>query len=213
MKDSLEKVYQYHHTNSRKRGQSVLKGLRGDFLRERIGEGKHVLDIGCRDGALTSTYYKGNDVLGVDIDQEALTIVKNDLGINTKQMDLNAEWSLPEGQFDFVVAGEVVEHLYFPELVIQKVAKTLNKDGVFLGSIPNAFSLMNRLRYLFGVKEHTPLADPTHINHFSRQEFEELLNKSFSEVVIYPVGKYAFLERFFPGLFSFVLLFEARKKN
>lgn len=191
----------------------MLKGIRGSFLVERIGKGKNVLDIGCRDGALTSTYCQGNNVLGLDIDQEALDYAATQFDIETKQVDLNGDWGVVENFYDAVVAGEVVEHLYSPDDVVRKIANVLKDEGVFLGSVPNAFSLKNRLRYVLGTKEHTPLADPTHINHFSRKELEDLLGKYFKIVNIFPIGKYAFLERFFPGLFSFVLIFEAREKK
>ncbi|TRZ52995.1 hypothetical protein D4R99_01720, partial [bacterium] len=95
--------------------------------------------------------------------------------------------------------------------VLKKVHTALRKEGVLLGSVPNAFSLKNRIKYLFGIKQGTPLSDPTHINQFSRKEFLSLLENNFSEVEIVPLGRFAFLDRFFPGLFSFDLLFRAKK--
>ena len=205
----IEHTYQTHHTTGHRRGTTLFGGIRGEFLRSRIGTGKRILDIGCRDGELTREFYKGNEVLGVDIDREALLKLERELGIKTKHMDLHGEWDIPEGTFDVVVAGEVLEHLYYPERVCAKVCRVLVKDGVFLVSVPNAFSLANRVRLFFGKKSGTPLADPTHINHFSRKELAHLLKNNFKEVRITPLGKYAWLDRFFPGFFSFILLFEA----
>lgn len=208
-----EKVYNYHHTLHRSRGQSVFKDIRGEFLREKIGKNKKVLDMGCRAGALTSTYCDGNNVLGLDIDNMALEIAKKNLGINVKHINLNSDWSIQNDCFDVVVAGEILEHLYYPEKIIQKVTNVLKSDGAMIGSVPNAFSLINRVRLFFGRKRNTPLCDPTHINHFSRKELKELLEKHFSVVNIYPLGRYAFLDKFFPGMFSFMLLFEAKRKK
>lgn len=209
--DSLEKIYTDHHRN--RRGESfVIQGdVRGAFLRENIGTGKKVLDIGCRDGALTRYYASGNDVLGLDIDGDALARAEATLGIKTKHTDLHGEWEVQENFFDVVVAAEVLEHLYYPEIVLGKIHAALRPEGILIGSIPNAFSLANRLRFLFGTKKGTPLADPTHINQFSRKEFEGLLKARFHEVKIMPLGRFSFLDRFFPGLFSFMFLFSARK--
>ncbi len=209
--DALDKIYQSHHESGGRYDRALFRDTRGEFLRSRIGVGKRVLDIGCRDGALTSTYYKSNDVTGVDIDSNALDTAERNLGIKTMQFNLTDEWPLAADSFDFVVAGEVLEHLYFPEKVVGQIARVLTPDGTLLGSVPNAFSLVNRIRFLLGKKRFTPLSDPTHINHFHRSELRETLARHFWEVRIYPLGRFAFLDRLWPGMFSFILLFEAKK--
>lgn len=208
---NLEKIYNYHNKFERGYGLAVYPEIRGKFFSEKIGSGKKVLDMGCRDGILTKFYSSKNEILGVDIDKEALKIAEESLGIETKQIDLNNEWNLPKNYFDAVVAAELIEHLYYPEIVIRKAANVLQKDGMFLGSVPNAFNLKNRFRLFLGSKKNTPLADPTHINHFSRKELLFLLKKYFSEVKICPLGKYSYLDKLFPGLCSYAFLFEARK--
>lgn len=210
MNDSLERIYRSHHASSRGEDFALLGEERGAFLREHIGTGKRVADIGCRDGALTSTYAEGNEVVGVDIDAEALARAKARLGIATLQMDLNGPWSLPEKSFDAVVACEVVEHLYYPESVIRKAAQLLVPGGVFVGSVPNAFSLVNRLRYLRKQKRFTPLSDPTHINHFTVSEFDDLLAEHFDDVKVMGLGRFGRLAKAFPQLMAFDLLFVAK---
>lgn len=209
---SLEGIYTTHHRD--RRGESfILQGdIRGAFLKETIGTGKKVLDIGCRDGALTGYYAQGNEVLGLDIDSDALARAHAKIGIETKHTDLHSEWGVPANSFDVVVAAEVLEHLYYPDVVLEKIRTALRSGGILVGSVPNAFSLANRLRFLRGTKKGTPLADPTHINQFSRSEFELLLKKYFRDVEIIPLGRFSFLDRFFPGFFSFMMLFRAKKK-
>lgn len=208
--DPLDKLYQDHHASGNRYDLSLFKSERGIFFRERIGKGKKVLDIGCRDGTLTSTYCQGNDVTGVDIDSKALEHAHATLGIQTMQFNLTETWPIAPHSFDVVVAGEVLEHLYFPADVIARIAHALKTDGMLVGSVPNAFSFKNRVRLFFGRKRYTPLNDPTHINHFSRQEMRDILSRSFKDVRMYPLGRYAKLDAFFPGMFSFMLLFEAR---
>jgi 2-polyprenyl-3-methyl-5-hydroxy-6-metoxy-1,4-benzoquinol methylase len=209
----LEQTYIYHHTKGGRRGRTMFGEQRGVFLREAIGTGKTILDIGCRDGELTREFYKGNKVLGIDIDLEALAKIKQELGIDTDKIDLHGNWNLPTESFDVVVAGEVLEHLYYPQIVLGKVADVLKSDGILVGSVPNAFSLINRTRLFFGIKKGTPLNDPTHINHFKRSELERLLKEQFANVEILPLGKYAWLDKFFPGFFSFMFLFKASHKK
>lgn len=208
---TLENIYSTHHRN--RRGESfVLQGdERGAFLKESIGKGKNVLDIGCRDGALTRYFAQGNEVLGLDIDSESLSRAEAELGIKTKHTDLHGEWDVSVGSFDVVVAAEVIEHLYYPDVVLEKIHTVLRDGGLLIGSIPNAFSLINRFRFFCGTKKGTPLSDPTHINQFSHGEFKSLLEKYFHRVELVPLGRFSFLDKFFPGLFSFMILFKVRK--
>jgi 2-polyprenyl-3-methyl-5-hydroxy-6-metoxy-1,4-benzoquinol methylase len=212
-RSGLEETYISHHTQGGRRDTTMFGKQRGEFLRSRIGTGKKILDIGCRDGELTKEYAAGNEVLGLDIDTEALNKAKQKLSMLVQKADLHADWGVERGVYDVVVAGEVLEHLYYSEVVIGKVKNALKQDGLFIGSVPNAFSLINRVRLFFGIKKGTPLSDPTHINHFKHSELHALLKKHFTEVSIVPLGKYAWLDKYVPGMFSFMLMFEARNKK
>lgn len=212
-KSGLEQTYTTHHTKGGRRDTTMFGKQRGEFLRSNIGTGKKILDIGCRDGELTKEFVEGNDILGLDIDTKALEKAKDKLGVEVKHADLHSDWEVENGVYDVVVAGEVLEHLYYPKTVLEKVCAALNKEGVLLGSVPNAFSLINRIRLFFGVKKGTPLSDPTHINQFKRSEMMEILKEYFEEVSIEPLGKYAWLDRIFPGMFSFMIMFKAKNKK
>ena len=211
MNESLEQMYRTHHANKRGEDFALLGADRGSFLKRHIGKGKRVLDIGCRDGALTSHYAEDNEVLGVDIDSEALVRAKEKLGIEVVQKDLHAPWDLAPKSYDAVVACEVLEHLYYPEQVLEKITGVLKGDGMLIGSVPNAFSLAHRARYLRAQKRHTPLADPTHINHFTVRELEALLSAHFEESKVVGLGRLGWLARTFPQQFAFDLLFVARR--
>jgi len=211
--DSLERIYRAHHSAKRGEDFALLGDERGAFLASRIGTGKKVLDIGCRDGALTKSYAEGNDVLGIDIDSVALARANERLDIRTEQVDLNGAWGLEEDSYDAVVACEIVEHLYYPADVFSKIAAVLKPGGMLLGSVPNAFSFANRSRYLRGSKAGTPLSDPTHINHFTVRELESLLCERFVSVRIVGMGRLGKLASRFPQAFAFDLCFEARKPS
>lgn len=208
---SLSKVYKYHHELTKKSEFSILEKERGALFSQWIGKGKRVLDIGCRDGTLTKYFSRGNDVLGVDIDPKMLEKCKK-LGIRTKLMDLNDDWYIKE-KFDVVVAAEVVEHLYYPDVVFKKIANVLKPGGLFIGSVPNAYNIKNRFRYLFGIQKNTPLEDRTHINHFSYKILGEALQKAFSDAYVTGLasGIFAGVAKAFPNLGSFVLVWRCVK--
>lgn len=209
----LEDIYRSHHAARRGQDFVLLGDARGGFLSNAVGTGKKVLDIGCRDGALTSYFVKGNTVTGIDIDSVALARAKETLGIETRQIDLNGEWGIPSGSYDAIVAAEVVEHLYYPKEVFHKVAETLSAGGVFAGTVPNAFSLAHRMRYLRKQKHNTPLMDPTHINHFTVDELKILLSEHFTDIRILGLGRLGKLASLFPQAFAYDLAFSARKAD
>jgi 2-polyprenyl-3-methyl-5-hydroxy-6-metoxy-1,4-benzoquinol methylase len=118
---------------------------------------------------------------------------------------------LKDRRFDAVVAGEFLEHVYYPDRIMNKVSNILIPGGIFVGSVPNAFSLKNRVKYLFANKKYTPLSDPTHINQFSAYELRDMLKKYFSKVEIIGMGRLGICARMFPQWFAFDLCFKAIK--
>lgn len=207
----LETVYKSHH-KGRGEGFAILLNERGEFLRKHVGRGKKVLDIGCRDGQLTSQYVEGNNVSGADIDSEALARAKQSIGIETFHVDLNGEWVFEKNTYDVVVACEFLEHIYFPEKVMIKVKELLKDGGLFVGTIPHAYSLQSRIKFLLGTKTGTALEDPTHINHFTYKEFKDMLQRHFEivEIDTYVPKRYKFLTKLFPYAFAHDLMFAVR---
>src|SRR3954464_13745705 len=109
-RERLNERYRQHH----QRRQEFVFGAdeRAGLLAALVGgPGLRVLDLGCRTGALTQHYAKGNDVVGVDVDRSALAQAHDRLGIETVWADVEEPLPFDEGSFDVVVAGELFEHL------------------------------------------------------------------------------------------------------
>lgn len=206
---STELIYKERNP---KKGERLFEKERGEMFIGWIGKGKKILDLGCRDCSLTNLFSEGNEASGLDIDSSSLKLCSEK--IKTEQVDLNGDWHLDKKSlFDVVVSSEVVEHLYYPEQVVKKIKFVLKDGGYFIGSVPNAFNLKNRIRLFLGNKKDTPLGEPTHINQFSYEEVEKLLKSNFSEVEIVPMvqDKWKWFARLFPGLGSFLIVFRAKK--
>lgn len=175
--------YEEHHRANREGGDFVFVTERVPLFQEAVGQGKRVLDLGCRSGALTRHFLDGNSVVGLDVDRAALAKAEA-LGIET--VVANVEEPLPfEGaSFDAVVAGELFEHLRFPDELVAEIHRILRSGGVLVGSVPNAFNVQNRLRFLRGLP---PERDRTHLHMFRPADLEELL-AGFSGVRLSFVG-------------------------
>ena len=202
--ERLDKRYQSHHGH---RAEFVFgAGERASIIASLVGgPGLRVLDLGCRTGALTQHYVKGNEVVGVDVDSAALQRTTERLGIETVWADVEEGLPFDDGSFDVVVAGELLEHLADPAAAVASVRRVLRPGGLFVGSVPNAFRLKSRLRYLAG---RHPETDATHLQLFTPAALRALLDQFFETVEIrFAVGRYARVQ---PRLMARVQVFSAR---
>lgn len=180
---SLSEQYEKHHRERRDDGDFVFVPERIPFFQAAIGRGRRVLDLGCRSGAFTRHFLEGNEVVGLDVDRAAL---EKAAALGIEPVVANVEEPLPfeDASFDAVVAGELFEHLRFPEAVVAEARRVLRPGGVLVGSVPNAFRLQSRLRFLRG---HAPENDPTHLHLFSPSAVRMLL-ADFDDVRFEYVG-------------------------
>jgi len=201
----LSEYYKEFHEERGKTG-TVLSPERISFIIEKVGRGNKVLDLGCRYGDLTAYYVKNNEVIGVDIDENALKICKQNLGIHTCLQNLNEQLQFADNSFDVVVLSEVLEHLPYPEIPLKEIKRVIKGNGILVGSVPNGTRIKNRLRFLFkGVIE----LDRTHLQHFSQKSLTKLLKKYFKSIEIKLIGG-RFIHLSAP-MFSNYILFSAKK--
>ncbi len=204
MTDELSARYEEHHRERRAEGEFVFVPERIPLFQAAIGRGKRVLDLGCRSGALTKHFLNGNEVVGLDVDRLALEKAAA-LGIEPVQANVEEPLPFEDASFDAVVAGELFEHLRFPDALVGEIRRVLRPGGVIVGSVPNAFRIQSRLRFLRG---HLPEDDPTHLHMFSPGALRELL-AGFEEVQLSFVG--GRFRRLGPRLLARDLVFTASK--
>jgi SAM-dependent methyltransferase len=202
---SLSEQYEKHHRERRAEGDFVFVPERIPFFQAAIGRGKRVLDLGCRSGAFTRHFLEGNAVVGLDVDRVALEKA-TELGIEPVLANVEEPLPFPDAGFEVVVAGELLEHVRVPDAVVAEAGRVLGTGGTFVGSVPNAYRLQSRLRFLRG---RPPEDDPTHLHMFSAGEMRTLLG-AFDDVRIEFVGgRY---RRIRPPLLARDLVFRATKR-
>jgi SAM-dependent methyltransferase len=204
-REAIENAYRRHHATSRDEGFVYCAPDRIPLFREWIGgSGLRVLDLGCRDGALTSEYLEGNDVVGVDVDRAALARAA-ERGIETTWADLDDALPFEDASFDVVVTAEVLEHLRLPERALAEARRVLRPGGLLVGSVPNCFRLKTRLRFLVG---RQPESDPTLLHLFEPDAVARLL-EPFDDVEIRCIaGRFV---RLSGRLFANDIAFRARR--
>jgi 2-polyprenyl-3-methyl-5-hydroxy-6-metoxy-1,4-benzoquinol methylase len=203
----LADFYSKHHLSGNRRNQSVSEEKRSQLFKKWMGENKKVLDMGCRDGILTRHFIGQNEVTGLDIDKQALEACREKLNIETKWADFSLQIPIPTSSFDVVVAGEVIEHLPYPEITIAEISRILKPEGLFIGSVPNSYHIKNRLRVLKG---RLIDYDQTHLRAYNVMLLRQYLEKEFViEELTSCRGKSAFLS---VAWFGRDLVWKCRKK-
>ena len=203
----LSDFYSKHHLGGNRINQSISEEKRSQLFKKWAGKNKKVLDMGCRDGILTRHFIEKNEVTGLDIDKLALEACKNNLNIKTIWADFSLQIPIPTSSFDVVIAGEVIEHLPYPEITISEVSRILKPEGLFIGSVPNSYHLKNRLRVLKG---RLIDYDQTHLRAYNVMLLRQYLEKEFLiEELTSSRGKSAFLSI---AWFGRDLVWKCRKK-
>jgi 2-polyprenyl-3-methyl-5-hydroxy-6-metoxy-1,4-benzoquinol methylase len=159
------------------------KNIRSEMYRYLPIDARTFLDVGCGEGGFGELIKKQREaeVWGIELFAQAATKAKVRLdqvclgNIETDQLDL------PDAYFDCIVFNDVLEHLYYPWDVLQKVKKLLRKNGYIVASIPN-------IRHYVQIKEliqkgeweygEQGLMDRTHIRFFTLNSIRKMFEES-----------------------------------
>ena len=206
---SLGDLYIDHHETGDRIGNSFMEDTRAELFRDWIGQGKTILDLGGRDGTLTRHFAPGNEVVIGDIDTSAMAIARQNLKVETIEVNLNEPLPFEDNTFDVIVLAEVLEHLPYPKITFGEIQRTLKPGGSLVGSIPLAYHIKDRWQVLRGRKLWVN-GDPTHVQFFKYDElisfFENYLD--VEEVISIKGGRKA---HWFPKLFARDVAFHCRK--
>jgi ubiquinone/menaquinone biosynthesis C-methylase UbiE len=181
--------------------------------------GKKILDIGCGSGELGRDLKKrGAVVMGVDISEASVRRAQKVLD-QVFLLNLEAD-QLPFGGdlFDVVILSEVIEHLFFPEKLIEKLKKFMKPDSFVVITTPNFLVFSNRIKMLFGKFEYaeTGFFDRGHIHFFTWESLNKMLVDLGLEVVshlnIFHPKSPPFLKTFFLNLFTYQAVVKAKLK-
>jgi SAM-dependent methyltransferase len=154
---------------------------------------RHILDIGCGNGAFTvyAGQRTGAKLFGVDGSEYALSQAAGRGYEHLKHIDdfssERIDWD--DGSFDFCLSKDLLEHLIRPDMVMQEAYRMICKGGHFLVHVPNHFPLYGRLKFLltndidtFGYFPGTPRWEFPHIRFFTRQSLIDLAQRAGFEI-------------------------------
>lgn len=163
---------------------SYSSGLRDDMLQfmDYRQNGVKILEIGCACGATLLKVRNSNssaELYGLELNEAAAEVAANFARVESGNIEVLAK---PEfaGKFDYIIMGDVLEHLVDTDSVLQKVRRWLKPFGCLLLSVPNVSHLKVLANILQGQWEYeeTGILDRTHVRFFTMQSIQNCLAKN-----------------------------------
>ncbi|WP_125141503.1 class I SAM-dependent methyltransferase [Clostridium transplantifaecale] len=138
----------------------------------------NVLEVGCACGSTLielNRRFPNAALYGIETDEGAASIAAHFANISNENIE-NFSLNYPNDFFDYIIFGDVLEHLKEPGKVLDTVKTYLRKDGWILASIPNVMhiSVLRPLLNGFWTYENAGILDRTHLKFFTYQEILRL---------------------------------------
>lgn len=157
-----------------------------ELISNQKNENIRVVEIGCEMGATLAKIkymWPNAEVKGIELEEHVAAIGANSLDIiqgNAETMEIPYE----KGYFDYIILGDVLEHLYSPSKLLMRLLPYLKEKGEFICSIPNMMNISVIAPLLQGKFEYQDagILDRTHIRFFTLKSIYQLFNECNLEI-------------------------------
>lgn len=141
-----------------------------------------VLEVGCACGATLLAIRNANpeaETYGIEFEETAAELARHFAvveALDVEKLD-RPEW---HEKFDYIILGDVIEHLREPWQTMKNLAAVLKPGGRVVVSVPNVmhfsvFRMMLEGRWEY---EEAGILDRTHLRFFTRREILALLQQA-----------------------------------
>ncbi len=155
-----------------------------------------ILDFGCGSGALIREYRTiGIEAFGIEIERPAITdSVHPDVAPFIKFYDGTFPLPLADGQFESVIASEVIEHIPDYTTALSEIARVCR--STFAVTVPDMTCIPIGHRRGF-MPWH--LLEATHVNFFNQRSLAKALEPHFRSIRFFQLARGELEGRFMPG--------------
>ena len=169
-------------------------GINRPVLARVSPDARRLLDLGCGTGELGKHLktQPNREVIGITHNDREAALAKAHLDqVIIADLD-NYDFS-SLGSFDCIICSHVLEHLVFPQRIIERLRPQLSPGGELIVAIPNVLHWKQRLQFLMGRFRYTKggIMDETHLHFFDWLSCSQLVRDA----------RYSIIERFADGNF------------
>lgn len=145
-------------------------------------DGLNVLEIGCACGATLREIGAHNPTIqlfGVELNEAASAIASPFVKVLSMDVEKLEPKKIPV-RFDYIIMGDVIEHLMDPWSVLTHMRELLVPGGAVIASIPNVAHISNLHNLLRGYWSYQDmgLLDRTHIRFFTKYEIVNMVQRA-----------------------------------
>jgi len=138
-----------------------------------------ILEIGCGCGATLGKLkymYPNAELHGIELVESVASYGKYLANIIAGNIE-NIKLPYEKERFDYIICGDVLEHLHEPERVLSELREYLKQGGKLIASIPNIMNISVIVELLKGnfTYKDAGILDRTHIHFFTKKEIEKML--------------------------------------
>ena len=191
----MKKYYERYWDERKEMGDFKIKWK---SLKANLPLGKNVqfLDFGCGKGLLLSEILKVNPDLkatGADVSETGIKFAKKALP-SAKFILIKEGEKLPfkTNSFDFILAADVLEHVYDTDLIFSELARILKPGGKIFISVPYHGMFKNIIITLIGFDFYFDPKQP-HIRFFTKNNLFKIVKEKGLKIL-----KNGYYGRFYP---------------
>lgn len=151
-----------------------------EYIEQQREDSFSVLDIGCGAGATLleiGNQYPNAELYGLELNKDVVSIAQHYL--NIKQGNVENSNNPFAQQYDYIMCGDVLEHLHEPEKVLISLKAWLKPEGHLIISLPNVMHIDVIRKLLHGrfERQEQGILDRTHLQFYTLTEILEMLNR------------------------------------
>lgn len=187
---------------------------------QKIEKGAKILDIGAGLGkAMIAFEKKGYDVYGIEPSKPFYDRAVEKMGVKKEKLKLSMieDCEFESNTFDVIIFTAVLEHLYEPAEIINKVMGWLKPNGLLFIEVPSSDWVTNKLiNFIYRIRGKdyvanlSPMHEPYHLYEFSKKNFEFHSKENNYEIAD---CQYYVCQTFLPSVLDPLLKWYMKKTN
>lgn len=160
------------------------------YIREEKDAPIHVLEVGCGCGSTLSHIrhlFPNARTYGIELMEFPASLGTHMGEIHCMNVETVDQFPFPLASLDYVIFGDLLEHLREPDTLIKKLYPYLRPHGRILSSIPNLMNASVITKLLQGdfTYKDAGLLDQTHIHFFTYNEIVRMFTSCGYDLVKY----------------------------